>query len=443
MKNKYFWVLIAIAVIFFAVISYILQLPANATTPLFLNGDPASYWDAAKLFYTEGCKPHALRPFFYPFLIGFTPFLDASETTSLWVAIGLNIGCWLGTIAFIYKILINHTNAKIAFIGAFIFVSNTSNIINCWSVLAESLFHFLIMGTIYFLLKYLSNKSLINKYKSIYFITFISFFSLALITRPIYSPLIFILFPLFIWAIVKRYLSLSLAAISLLIFLSTVGFNAYKMRHTYGNWTLSYIGECALYVFYGAYAKVATPQKSVKQTGDDWFIEYQKRNKEIPRYNDSIPWTAFRSIIKNDLLQQLKDNKIGLSIAFVRDVSSNSYASNGDVLLLTDFKNNSRLNFYQKSIFWWGRLQNICNSLVALFIIPFFVLRFRTYFFQKNRLVFWILVINSSISIYTILASAVSFSQGDRFHLVVLCLSIVSLGLLVKILRGLNFQIME
>jgi hypothetical protein len=434
MKNKYFWLLIAIAFIFFAFISYILQLPANSTTHFFQKGDPVSYWDAARAFYTEGGKPHPLRPFFYPFLIGLAPYLGASKATSFWVAIGINIGCWLGTVVFIYKTLITHTNAKIAFIGALIFVSNTSNIVNCWSVLAESLFHFLIMGASYFLLKYLSNKN-----HSFYFIAFISFFSWALITRPIYSALLFFLFPLFIWAIFKRYLKPSLAAISLLIFLSTVGLNMYKMRQTYGNWTLSYIGECAVYTFYGAYAKVATLQKSLKQTGDEWFIECKKRSDETPRRNDAIPWTALSSMVKNDLQQQFKDNKIGLSIAFIRDILSNSCGSSGDIFFLTDFKNNPRLSFYQKVVFWWGRLQNICNSLVALFIIPFFVLRSRTYLFQKNRPVFWILVINSCLSIYTILASAVSFSQGDRFHLVVLGLSIVSLGLLVKILRGLNF----
>lgn len=71
MKNRDVLFLMIGATCFFAVISYILQLPANATMPQFVGGDPISYWEAAKLIYTEGGKPHPLRPFLYPFLIGY------------------------------------------------------------------------------------------------------------------------------------------------------------------------------------------------------------------------------------------------------------------------------------------------------------------------------------------------------------------------------------
>lgn len=316
MKNRDALFLMIGATCFFAAISYILQLPANATTPQFIGGDPASYWEAAKLIYTEGGKPHPLRPFLYPFLIGLPSFLGVSVNDSLWIALSFNFICWLTTIVFIYKILIALTNRKIAFISAFIFVINTSNIINCWSVLAESLFHCLIIGSIYFLLKYITNKQ-----NTGYFIVFVALFCLSFITRPIYFPLFLIIIPLFIWAIIKRYLSAFLGFIALLIFLSTIGFNAYKMRQTYGNSTLSYIGECTIYVFFSAYAKVASPEKTVKQTADDWFVEYTKRNKEIPRYNDSIPWTALHSIVENDLKQQFTDNKNGLNDGFFKGLN--------------------------------------------------------------------------------------------------------------------------
>ena len=423
MKNRDFLYLLIGATVFFAALSYALQLSANATTAQFVGGDPESYWAAAKGIYTEGGKPHPLRPFLYPFLIGLPSFFGASTVNSLWIVLGFNFICWLITITFIYKILIKLTTPKIALISALIFIVNTSNIINCWSVLAESLFHCLIIGSVYFLLKHYTN----NK-NSLYFSVFITLFCLSFITRSTYSPLLLVLIPLFIFTIIKRYLSIYLITFSLIIFSLTIGFNAYKMHKIYGNWTLSYIGECTIYVFFSAYAKIASPKKTVQQMGDDWFVEYQKRGGEIPRSNDSIPWTSLHAIVINDLKQQWGDNKTGLLIAFGRDLLSNSVASNGDVLHLTDFKNQRYFSGLLNSVFWWGRGLNILNTTAALLVIPLAFWRFRRHFWQNKRFSFWILSVNVVLSVFTILVSTVSFTQGDRFHLVVLPLSLVSLG---------------
>ena len=71
------------------------------------------------------------------------------------------------------------------------------------------------------------------------------------------------------------------------------------------------------------------------------------------------------------------------------------------------------------------------NTVVALFIIPLLFRRFRHHFWQKKRPIYWILMVNSIVSIFTILVSTISFTQGDRFHLVFLSLSLVSLGLVI------------
>ena len=426
MKNRDLLFLLIGATVFFAVLSYALQLPANATTAQLLGGDPASYWNASKLIYTEGVKPHPLRPFLYPFLIGLPSFFSVPTHDALWIVLGFNFICWLITITFIYKILIQLTTPKIALMSALIFILNTSNIINCYSVLAESLFHCLIIGSIYFLLNSLKHNT--NNKNTRQFSVFITLFCLSFITRPTYSPLLLVLIPLFIFLIIKRYLNIYSIIFSLFIFSITVGFNVYKMHKTYGNWTLSYIGECTIYVFFSAYVKVASPEKTTQQMGEDWFKEYQKRGGQIPRSNDSIPWTALNSIVVNDLKQQLSNNKTGLLMAFSRDLLSNSVASNGDVLHLTDFKNQRYFNGLLNSTFWWGRGLNMLNTLAALLAIPLAFWRFRRYFWQNKRLIFWILSVNMVLSIFAILISTVSFTQGDRFHLVVLPLSLVSLG---------------
>ena len=58
MKNRDYLIVTSIAILFFTLISYALQLPTNATLPQFVDGDPPTYWEAAKLIYTEIGRAH-------------------------------------------------------------------------------------------------------------------------------------------------------------------------------------------------------------------------------------------------------------------------------------------------------------------------------------------------------------------------------------------------
>jgi hypothetical protein len=423
MKNRDFLFLLIGATLVFAAVSYALQLPENSTTEQFISGDPISYWEASKLIYTEGSFPHPLRPYFYPFLIGLRTLFRDNQSIALTWALGLNFIFWLATAGFIFSILRENTNRKIAFVGAFIFIFNTSNIINCWSVLAESLFHFLIIGSVYFLLKFLK-----NSIKSAYFIAFSTFSCLSFITRPTFYPLLFLLIPLFFWAVYRRYLTFFIATITALIFVSTIGFSLLRMHQTYGNWTLSYIGDCAWYSFFGAYATVVKPEKSWDDINADWRAEATERSKKMTRYHDSIPWSTLPTLVREDMKAQFSTNKMGLLLTFIRDLASNSVASNGDVLKLTNVQNRPFFAFILRGPFWWSRFQNILSSLSAL-CLPFVFYRFKRYFWANNRSIYWILGVNCALSLFAVLISTVSFSQGDRFHLVVLPLNVVSWGI--------------
>jgi 4-amino-4-deoxy-L-arabinose transferase-like glycosyltransferase len=433
MKNKDLLFLMIGSCVFFAAVSHVLQLPYNYRLPHFMEGDAVSYWEAAKLIYTEGGKPHPLRPYLYPLIIGLPQLFDASSKNTIEFVIGFNALCWLATIALIFKILKDNTNNKIALICSFIFVSNTSNIINCWTVLAESLFHFLIIICIYFLLNYLKNKQ-----KLVNFILFFTFLYLSIITRPTYFPLIFLIIPLFIWAIYKKYFNVFITTISLLIFTSIIGFSLFKMHQTYGNWTLSYVGNCALYSYFGAYAQVAKPDKTWSQIRKDWLVEAAFRNKKTTRYTDTIPWSTLPSLVNSDLKAQINGNKTGLLMSFGHSLWENSVESNINILFLTDFKNQKYFPVVQKIFFWWGRLHNIVNSLIGLLIMPFLLFRNRYFLWQKSRSLFDILIFNTALGCATILISTVSFSQGDRFHLVVLPFSLVSLGIIYFVKIGIK-----
>jgi hypothetical protein len=425
MRNRDLFYVLLCATLFFALLSILLQLPANATTPLFLGNDPASYWEAAKLIYTEGGKPHPLRSFLYPFLIGLPSIFGDGKIFNLNWALSLNFVFWLATVGFIYEMVKETTHRKIAFIAALVFVSNTSNIINCWLVLAESLFHFLMVGSAYFLMKYLKNRA-----QSAYYIGFIAFFTLSLITRPTYSPLMYGLLPLFTWVAYKRYLSPVLLATSVAFLVSTVGFTMYKMHQTYGDWELSYLGECTFYAFSGAYAKSANFDKSIEQMNMEWHLEFNKRKSKLARYNDSIPWSSVNNLVKTDMREQLSTNKTGLMVAFLRDLVTNSTSSHGEVYYLKDFEQHAYFTVLKKSVFWWSRWQNILNTFATFIFIPIGFYRLRRYFWHQKRAIFWILFINSALGIVTMFISSVSFSQGDRFHLVTLPLSLVSLAII-------------
>jgi hypothetical protein len=422
MRNRDFLFLLIGATFFFSVISYILQLPSNALLNKFVNYDSLSYWNAAKLIFSEGGKPDPIRPFFYPFLIGLSSLFSDSTSFGLQWAIGLNLILWLSTVAIVFKILDESTNRKIALTGAIIFILHTSNIVMVWSVLSETLFHFLLVGSIYFLLKYLRNTE-----KTGSFLSFVTFFCLFILTRPTFYPFIFFLIPLFFWSVYRRYLSLFVAAISIFIAISTVGFNVYKVKESYGNWTLSYIGHCALYSFFGAYAKVVSPEKSLNKIGEDWLKEREQRDNNIARYVDSISWSALPALVNSDLGEQIKNNKRGLIFTFVRDLFSNSTASNFLILSLENVKKRSFFEAAKNSILWFSRLQNILNSILALWM-SFTFLRYRSCLREKNQAIYYILGVNCISNLFAVLISAISFTQGDRFHLVVIPLNIITLG---------------
>jgi hypothetical protein len=84
----------------------------------------------------------------------------------------------------------------------------------------------------------------------------------------------------------------------------------------------------------------------------------------------------------------------------------------------------------KKSVFWWSRWQNILNTFATFIFIPIGFFRLRRYFWHQKRPIFWIMLINSVLGIVTMFISSVSFSQGDRFHLVTLPLSLVSLAII-------------
>ena len=167
--------------------------------------------------------------------------------------------------------------------------------------------------------------------------------------------------------------------------------------------------------------------KTWEQINADWRVESTARSKKMARYHDSISWSSLPPLVDADLKEQLRDNKMGLMLTFCRDLLSNSTASNGDVLNLINFDNRPFFGFILRGVFFWSRLQNVLNSLVAL-LMPLLFLRHKSYFWSKNRVVYWLLGVNCALSLFAVLISAVSFSQGDRFHLVVLPLTLVSLG---------------
>jgi hypothetical protein len=412
MKNRDFLLLILGAIFFFFAVSFALQMPANALIEQYVNEDPVSYWDAAKMIFSEGGKPHPIRPFFYPFLIGLSSLFSASKSIAWVWALGLNFIFWLSTVVFVFMILNDNTNRKIAIFGASIFALNISNILLVWTVLAESL------------LKYWENKE-----KTGIFIAFLTFFCLLTLTRPTFYPLLSFLIPLFLWSVYKRYLSLFIAAISVIIFISTIGFSVYKMKENYGNWTLSYIGDCALYTYFCAYSKVVSPEKSLEQTGKDWQQEWHDRNYQTARYNDSIPWSALPPLAFNDLIDQLKNNKRGLIFTFFRDLFSNSTAPSIYILPLENVKKSSFFAPTRTMAFWLSRLQNVLNSLMAL-LMPFVFLRIKSHLLQLNKPIYYIFGVNCFLNLYAVLISTVTFSTGDRFHLVVVPLNIINLGII-------------
>lgn len=412
--------IIALGILFYFMVSMVLQIPSNAINPTFIPNDSQSYTSAATNLFS-GFQFDPIRPWGYPFIIGLCKLFGTFNEFNwfLWL---LQFASWLGVLYMIFRICKLYTEQMFGFILVFIYLSFSSLIIFTWLTLTESIFTFLITYSLYKLVNYIKS----GKVSALHLSFLAMCFSATLRPTTLYFSILAFLILIAFYKINKsKFIKNTL--ISFAILLLTIGTQIVAMKSQYGIGSPSIIGKMALYEYLGTHAMALKNNVALKQER-----ESRKRNED--QFMSSISgndyWKKRVQFYDDDFRSQLKDNKLNLAKAMVTNIRMNLTEHSAELSMLqsADSKSSfiySRLFFYKLS-----RWQNIGMNLSLLLLCAITLVRFvsgvKKFLNQKTMVV---IAVACSLCLYLLLISGFSFWQGDRFSVVYYPIILIGLAL--------------
>ncbi len=423
--------LLLLSSLIFAVLASVLQVYENSELDSYRHGDCFTYEVAGNSIYEDGFAPHSIRPMLYPLFVGFPRLFTDNYWITLAFNYALNFIFWLLTILFIYKSIQLILKPKYAFLLAFLFAFNVSNILLNPQILTESIYTFWLSLIMFLLAKYFLN----NKIN--YLTAVVSLLILSILIRPTGLVLIYLITPIFIAYLIKNQQFMQIVVV--LFFCLFPLFQAYKMQENKMNFTVSNIGSCALYLFLCSYAE------GIKDTNYDYFnfqrltLAYGKvrdeRRANLRAEMGENYWEKFKNTANEDLKYQLKTNYKALIFTYVRNIISNSSAFSFFALHLDNVRHRPYFNFIKKASVIMTKIQNFFYSF-SLILTPFFL-----YYFRKkivNKRLFYLQLSLLFLAFYIILISGISFAQGDRFNIVLVPIALLNIALMYPFIRPKN-----
>lgn len=394
-KFKYEYLLTFVAILWILLFSYILQLKCDYT----LENDEGGYLFAAKKLYLN-LKVDEGRPLIIAAINGFPLLFGYSENYIFkWSGI-INLLCWFSTIFLIYKIAIKKTDIKNSILISLLFMFCIGNLAITYQLLAESIFIFMIVLSVFLMDKYLTTN------KIIYLTLTISLLFVSILVKPISLGLVLILILFYL----KKIKEILFNKFSFLIIfsLTLLLFQMYSLKKDYGNFTVSYIDSFTYYNYLG------TKADCLKK--DTEFIE--GKNKRY-KYFSKLSSSEQRKVANEDFKNQLTNNSINLLKAYLSNFYLNSSKGSASVHQTKNLNNTVYFNFFQFIFKGISKLQNILFTSIGIILSLSYILKWKR---QKK-----IFIMLSFLIIYIISISAISSDQGDRFHIVLYPLVILLL----------------
>ncbi|MCA6421729.1 MAG: hypothetical protein IM568_02790 [Flavobacterium sp.] len=395
-RIKYEYLLIAIALLWILFFSFTIQL-----TPYFsVIGDDGSYLYAARLLYFNSQLDNT-RPLLItiihgvPYLFGFTDGIVIK-----W-GIFINFFSWFFTAVFLYKIISKIVDRKYGFLFSVLFIFCIGNLAHCFNFLSESIFIFLIIYSVYFILKYYETT------KHYYITIAISILFLNTLIKPVSIGLALILLVFFITKMDK--IILNKFSFLLIVSFSLIFFQMYSLKKNYGDYTLSYISSITYYNYLGDKA-------DCYKKGIEFIPGKTERSKKFGLLSSH----EMKEIAGKDLIDQLKNNTLNLFKAYLFCIYSNTHKGN---FIVSECKNEKNTSYFAAFHFLFkavSKIQNILFTILGIF------LSFKCIIKPKEEASFYTLL--SSHILYLFLVSGISCFQCDRFHIVFFPLVILLLS---------------
>ena len=395
-KIRYEYLLVFIAILWGLFFSYAIQL-----TPAFSTiGDDGSYLFSARLLYFNHQLDNT-RPLLISLLHGMPYLFGYSNSVVIKWGLFLNFLCWFFTDILLFKIISKRLDRKKAFLFSVLFIFCIGNLAHAFNFLSDTIFIFLILLSVYSVVKYYDTK----KY---YYITLsISILLLNSLIKPVSIGLALIMIVFFITKFNK--IILNRFSFFLIISFSLIIFQMYSLKKNYGDFTLSYISAITYYNYLGAKADC-----------------YKKGIEYIPGKNErSIKFGLLTSHemkkkANDDFKYQIKNNTLNLFKAYLFCIYSNTFKGN---FIVSECKNKKETNYFDIFYFLFkaiSKLQNIIFTISGVIISVFSVIKL------KKEDDFYLLI--SFFILYIFFVSAMSCFQCDRFHIAIFPLFIMLLS---------------
>lgn len=387
--SKYKWEigLVFFGLIWLSVVDFFLQMSSQN----YIFADSDNYLVAAKnlMVYHRG---HDYRPIVISFIYGLPYLFGANDSTVYLFSFYVNLFCWLATAILIFKITTSLVRPKLAFYFTLLFYGSLGTLTLLYHLLSENLYTFWILFAFFLILKYYQSHQF-------WYLSFaIALLVSSMLIRP-GSKWLAVVFCLYFVRILWK----NFAHKAMILFYSSwilIVIQCAGLYHQFGNFTISYIDSITYYNYIGSKAIC------LKEGREYTEINNPRANVLLNLKNrDTITKVA-----KADFVEQLKTNKINLLKAYFSDVFNNTSSGSAAIAVLENvrdtsfFKNSKEVTFFISK--WQNRVFTIVGLILAL-----------VYFFKSyKREVFFTLI--SSYILYIIAVSGITFSQGDRFHMV-------------------------
>lgn len=386
LKNRYYFLIILISIIWISFFDYILQLNKQH----FIFPDSENYKESASYLYNN-LKPHYFRPLVMAIITGLPYLFKYSDTQIYIFSFYTNLFCWIGTSMLLFTLLKDFLSDKKSFFYTCIYLSLTGSTIIIFHLLTESIFTFIIMLAYFFIFKY-------YKTSEFYFLTLsLSLIIISTLIKPGILFLTVLLLLFYIKPLVKNFFKISIFYI--LFSLSIVVLQLIEMKKEYGNYTISYIDGFTYYNYLGNKA-TALKNNAKKLNYDRARANYFTKKT----YNEQ------RKLVHEDLKNQLQNNSKNLIKAYAYNLLENTKTPSASINKCYNIENTNTFNFAKNTFIVISKWQN--RILTSLGVVLAFLFLYKSE--KKNP--FYALI--SIYILYIFFTSGISFGEGDRFHIV-------------------------
>lgn len=367
--------------------------------------DTFSYIDAAKLML-NGIKPHSLRCFGYAGFLTLPYTLFKLTPAFFWFVYIVQNILLLLSFQFIYKIIAIYSNARKAFWAVMLLMVNITYVVFAFHVMTEISFLFLMVGSFYCIHLYFVKQQ--SKHLLLSFLAI----CIATLFRPglIHFTLLFgILLALFLLIKKKNWVAFGLV---FLIFLTTIGFQAYKMQEQFGMYKISFIDDVTMYRYLNTstIAKIEGKDKLYLMAERDRLIYLKLKNIDSDK-----AFIINHEIVKNETSRLITNHWNSFLYAFAENLFTNFHTGN---TFIRDLPEDKIINHaIRKRLFDYTRIWNMLFVITLFLMNLLIIFHFISKEIHKNRILFlsFFLLIFCD---YSYITSGISFFQGDRFNVI-------------------------